>query len=439
MTGKPDADAVDERHADVVIIGGGIVGSAAAYECAKAGMAVVLVEKGRIAGEQSSRNLGFVRQQGRDPFELPLMRACMILWPGLEAELGADLHFRQRGNIALAGSEETVARYAAWLPEAKAAGIESRLLSAAEAAALLPGFAGRILGALYTAGDGQAEPGLVAPAYAAAAERRGTVIMTGCAARALLTEGGRAAGVVTENGIVRAPVVVCAAGAWASLFLGNHGLRLPQIGIELAALRTRPTILPEIPAVYSPTVAFRRDEAGRLIGAVGTDYTYHLRPETFRFAREFAPLYRKSWRSARIRLGRPFLDGLRVPRRWAADRPTPFEAERVVDPAPDRGEMARLLEAIRVQFPQLGTLSAEASWAGRIDMTPDLLPVIGPVAALPGLIVATGFSSHGFAMGPIVGRLLAELAAGAAPSHDLAAFRFERFAEGASLGPRNAV
>ncbi|MDA0704296.1 MAG: FAD-binding oxidoreductase [Proteobacteria bacterium] len=430
---------MDQRHTDIVIIGGGITGCAAAHACAGAGMDTVLVEKGRIAGEQSSRNLGFVRQQGRDPFELPLMRACIPLWQGLEAELGADLGWRQRGNIALAGSEATLARFAAWLPEAKAAGIESRVLSAAEAAALLPGFEGHIHGALYTPSDGQAEPRLVAPAYARAAEKRGAEIRAGCAVRSLMVEGGRVAGVVTESGVLRAPIVVCAAGAWSSLFLGNHGLRLPQIGIDLAAVRTRPTNLPEIPALYSPTVAFRRDEAGRLIGAVGTDYTYHLRPETLRFAREFMPLYRKSWRGARIRLGRPFLESLKQPRRWPADRPSPFEAERVVDPTPDRAESLRLLDGIRAQFPQLGELSIESSWAGRIDMTPDLLPVIGPVAALPGLILATGFSSHGFAMGPIVGKLIAELAGGSEPSLDLSPFRFERFAEGTSLGPRNTV
>ncbi|MBT5415583.1 MAG: FAD-binding oxidoreductase, partial [Rhodospirillaceae bacterium] len=418
---------------------GGIVGCAAAYEAARAGMKTVLVEKGRIGGEQSSRNLGFVRQQGRDPFELPLMRACMDLWKGLEAELGADLGWRQGGNIALAGTDEAMARFAAWLPDATAAGIDSRLLNPAEAAALLPGFEGRTHGALYTPSDGQAEPDLVAPAFAEAARKRGAEILTGCAVRALAIEGGRVAGVVTERGILRAPIVICAAGAWSSLFLGNHGLRLPQIGIELAAVRTRPTNLSEIPALYSPAVAFRRDSAGRLIGAVGTDYTYHLRPETLRFAREFAPLYRKSWRGARIRLGRPFLESLKQPRRWSADRPSPFEAERVLDPTPDRAESLRLLDGIRAQFPQLGALSIESSWAGRIDMTPDLIPVIGPVAALPGLLVASGFSSHGFAMGPIVGKLLAELAGGGEPSLDLSAFRFERFAEGASLGPRNAM
>jgi len=145
---------MNRPRADIVIMGGGITGCAAAHACAGAGMDTVLVEKGRIAGEQSSRNLGFARQQGRDPFELPLMRACIPLWQGLEPELGADLGWRQRGNTALAGSETTLARFAAWLPEAEAAGIDSRVLSVTKAAALLPGFEGRIHGALYTPSDG---------------------------------------------------------------------------------------------------------------------------------------------------------------------------------------------------------------------------------------------------------------------------------------------
>ena len=151
------------------------------------------------------------------------------------------------------------------------------------------------------------------------------------------------------------------------------------------------------------------------------------------------PLYRKSWRGARIRLGRPFLESLKQPRRWATDRPTPFEAKRVVNPIPDHAESLRLLDGIHAQFPQLGELSIKSSGAGRIDMTPDLLPVIGPVAARPGLILATGFSSHGFAMGPVVGKLIAELAGGGRPSLNLSPFRFERFAEGTGLGPRNTV
>ena len=146
-----------QRTYDVAVIGGGIAGCASAYYLARRGLSVILLEKGEIAGEQSGRNWGFVRQQGRDPREIPLMIECNRLWRGLSEDLEADLEWRQGGLLYLAESEERLAGYEAWLRHARDYQLDSRLLGAREATAMLPGIDGTWAGAIHTPSDGQAD------------------------------------------------------------------------------------------------------------------------------------------------------------------------------------------------------------------------------------------------------------------------------------------
>ncbi|MGH7357460.1 MAG: NAD(P)/FAD-dependent oxidoreductase, partial [Candidatus Rokuibacteriota bacterium] len=140
------------------MIGGGIVGCAVAYQLARRGVRVVLAERTAIAWEQSGRNWGFVRQQGRDPAEVPLMMEANRLWQGLEAELGADVEWIQGGDLALAATPERLALMEGWLDTARQFGLDTRVLGPGELARLVPRLAGRWLGGLYTPGDGHAEP-----------------------------------------------------------------------------------------------------------------------------------------------------------------------------------------------------------------------------------------------------------------------------------------
>src|SRR5258708_31521163 len=178
------------RSCDVLIVGGGIVGVSAAYHLARKGLSVVLGEKGRIAGEQSGRNWGWVRQQGRDARELPLMIHSMQIWRGLAAELGEDLGFTQGGCLYLAESPAELAHFEAWLATAAHHQLGSRLLSAAQVGSVLDAPQARWLGALHPPSDGRAEPNQVAPAPARGAARTRTPNSPPCPVRGVATRPG---------------------------------------------------------------------------------------------------------------------------------------------------------------------------------------------------------------------------------------------------------
>ena len=132
----------------------------------------------------------------------------------------------------------------------------------------------------------------------------------------------------------------------------------------------------------------------------------------------------------KLRIGRPFLDELTTSVSWTVDRPTPFERTRVLDPSPDDALLDQVLRDAVELFPQLREVRPVERWAGMIDVTPDEIPVLGPVDGLPGLFIATGFSGHGFGIGPAAGYVTAQLAMGQTPLVDLHPFRFARFREG---------
>lgn len=423
--------------ADAVVIGGGIVGVFAGWELVRRGWRVVLCEKGRIAGEQSGRNWGWIRAQGRDPAELPLMMEARADWAGLAARLGPGLGWARAGVTYLAQGPADLARHEAWLPHARAHGLDTRMLGAAELQAMFPGLrAGTWVGGLHTASDARAEPFAALPLIARAAAAEGLAIREGCAVRALDRQAGRVAGVVTESGRIRAPVVVLAGGAWSGLFLRAHGIGLPQLSVLSSAFAT-----PPLPGLHRGAAADRdfalrlRADGGYTV-APGSAHGALVGPDAIRHARPFWQLLRGNWRHTRLGLPpRGFPDAWTTPRRWDADRPGPFEALRILDPAPDTRALAAAAAAFARAFPGTGRPAAARAWAGMIDMLPDVVPVIDHVAALPGLVLGTGFSGHGFGIGPAAGRVLARLAAGEAPGHDLHRFRLTRFADGSRLVP----
>jgi glycine/D-amino acid oxidase-like deaminating enzyme len=425
--------------ADVVIIGGGIVGVSTAWFLARLGVSVALFEKGRIAGEQSGRNWGWVRQQGRSPVELPLMMQSLRLWQGLAAELGEDLGFRQGGSLYLAETPAELDELAEWLPVAREHGLDTRMLGAADLESVLRTDGVRWAGAMYTASDGRAEPNRASVAIARGAERAGARIVTSCAVRGIERAAGEVAGVVTEHGAVATRAVVCAGGAWTRLFCGSLGISVPQLTVLGSVARTAPADQLLAGEAWSPRVAIRRRADGGYTVAHGGSFLHALTPASLRFARKFLPALRQGRRSTRVAIGLEFLRALATPARWRLDGPSPFEQERVLAPAPEPRVLGQAAAALRRWFPAIASAPFVETWGGMIETSPDVLPIVSRVDALAGLHVATGFSGHGFGIGPGAGKLVAELVTGAADAGDVSAFRLSRFFDGSPIRPGPAV
>lgn len=425
------------QAADVVIIGGGIAGVATALYLAQAGEKVVLCEKGRIAAEQSSRNWGWVRQQGRDPAELPIMIEALRLWQVLDQQLGPAVSLRRTGTTYLANDAADMENFAAWLPHAQAHGLDTRLMSQAELSAMLPNSAGWV-GALTTPGDARAEPWTAVPAIAGLAAGSGVTICENCAVRGVQISAGRVTGVVTEQGEIRAERVLLAGGAWSSLFAANAGLGFPQLSVRATVAATAPMPEFHLGNAADQGFAFRRRADGGYTLAPGIGHDFWIGPAAFRHLRAFLPQVRRDLSHTRLAPAAPqgYPDAWRTPRRWALDGTSPFERMRVLDPPPNLRRIDKRCDAFAAAFPALGRPQIARAWAGMIDVTPDQVPILDE-SPLPGLFVATGLSGHGFGIGPGVGRVMADLMRGRAPGHDLTRFRFGRFRDGSAieLGP----
>jgi glycine/D-amino acid oxidase-like deaminating enzyme len=427
------------RDADVVVVGAGIIGCASAYYLARRGVRVVVVERGAVPGEQSRKNWGFVRQQGRDPSEMPLVMEANRMWRGLERELGADLEWVAGGNLALAADEARMARFEAWLPVAREFGLETRLLRTRDLTAVVPGLAGAWAGGMHTPGDGHADPEKATDAFARAARAHGATLHVGCAVQSVTTRAGAISGVITERGEVRAPWVVCAAGAWSSRLVRTLDVPLPQRWVRGTVARTTPAPAVSACAVWGPGVAFRQRRDGAFTIAAGGALDHDVTLDSLRQLRFFLPNFWKNKALFRFHVGRPLLASLAAALPGSAARRQPLVWDRDLEPRPNAVKVQRSLAELQRVLPALPPLGIARSWAGYIDAAPDLVPVLGEVAQRKGLLLATGFSGHGFAMGPIAGRLVSEMILDGKPSLDLTAFRVSRFEEGAIGRPRNVL
>ncbi len=426
-------------RADVVVIGAGVIGVCTAYQLALSGLKVVLCEKGLVAGEQSSRNWGWIRQLGRDADELPIMMESIRLWEQMRQEIGEDVGFRQHGIIYLASTQKKLAARESWMRIAKAHDLDTRMITGAGVEKQINGASKQWCGGIYTPNDGRAEPWIAVPAIARAAQRHGVVIKEHCAVRHIDTQNGSINRVVTEHGPVQCDAAVLATGAWSSLFASNLGLYLPQLTVRSTVVATTP-----VPDFYTGNaadeeIAFRRREDGGYTLAL-SDLTEHfIGRDSLRYLKSFMPAFVDDWRS--FTFGLPpagFPDGWRTTRRWTADDTTPFERNRILNPQPRKSAVSLLIKRFEQRFGHLPGLAAAHSWAGMIDTMPDVVPVIDHAPGYNGLLIATGFSGHGFGIGPAAGKLVSDLVQGRPVAYNLHRFRYSRFTDGSGidLGPK---
>lgn len=351
----------------IVIVGGGLMGLSAAFHLRRADGArpVTVLERARIGSAASGASAAGVRVMGRDAAERRLALASLARWPGLDRELEGATGYRRGGGLRVALDPGAWGAAQGWAAEQRADGVPVEVVDATAARRLAPGVAPGTLGGVYCPIDGQAGAMATVQAFATAARRLGARIEEGVGARAILAERGRVVAVERTDGVRQScDVAIVAAGVWTASLLAGLGVRVPLETRALQMLRTEPA-----PGALEPVVSC------------------FDRPLSFKQLADGAYLVGGGW-PARI-----------------ADRET--NRWEVLDDS-----VQGSLEAAREVFPPVAGCALAESWAGLEAFTPDELPLLGPLSGIDGLLVAAGFSGHGFALSPIVGDVLARLALG---------------------------
>jgi glycine/D-amino acid oxidase-like deaminating enzyme len=353
------------------------------------------------------------------------------LWERFARESGEDTGFRRCGLLYLSDDEAELSRWASWGDFAKTAGVTTYMLDSQQASRRGEATGRAWKGGVFSPSDGTADPGKAAPAVASALVKLGGSVTQHCAARGIELEGGRVVGVVTEAGVIKTRTVVLAGGAWASSFCRQLGIRFPQASIRQSILSVSPVQGRMPDALFTSGISITRRSDGGYALAISGRARVDMTPQFLRFAPHFVPMFARRWRS----LLPGGLEGIRggheTLKRWRLDAPTPMERVRILDPKPDRATVTETHRRAVELLPELRGARIAHAWAGFVDSTPDGVPAIGEVPGVPGLILAAGFSGHGFGISPGAGHLIADLATGAEPIVDPVPYRPSRFAASA--------
>ncbi len=365
--------------ADVVVIGGGITGGACAYYLARAGVKVILFEKGEIASGASGGSAGGVRQQNRHAAELPIAMLANPLWKTLEQELETDIEYRRGGHFNLAEREEQLEGVEASVRDQRARGLDIRMVSGKELRDMVPSVAPHMIAGSYTPGDGYANPMLASKAFAGAARKRGARVFTNTPVARIRREGHRVIGVESTQGPVSSRWVINAAGVWGAGLSASMGIDLP-----IRPKAHQMMVTERAPAMLTPVVT-----------CVGRGLSLKQMPQG-----QFV-----------IGGGWPGIVDMATDRGWPKIGSPNGSAEQVTAVLP----ATRDLLLIRV-------------WDSLEAHAPDVIPILGPVDGVEGYLLAVGFSGHGFALAPGVGTLFTELITAGRTSLPLDALNLRRFA-----------
>jgi glycine/D-amino acid oxidase-like deaminating enzyme len=437
---KVRSDAALPGQAGAVVIGAGIIGIATALELRERGVDVVVVEKGEVAAEQSSRNWGWCRQMGRDPREIPLVQESLRLWRTMNQRVESETGFRQCGILYLSETQAQLAKDESWHQNhAIPNGLMTKMVTPQEIAGLVPGGTANWAGGMYTLNDCRAEPFIAVPAMARHLQKIGGRVFTQCAARGIETSTGRVSSVVTEKGAIATDAVILAGGYWSTRFLANHGLRFPQLGVVNSVMRTAPLDATIERTFAGGGFAVRKRMDGGYTLAHSHLSVAEITPAHFKYFFDFLPTLRHEKQGLRLRIGKRFLAEASLKRRWKLDESSPFELVRILDPEPVNDILAEVSAKLQAAYPAFKNAPIVERWAGMIDATPDAVPVIAPIQSQPGLFLASGFSGHGFGIGPGAGKLMADIVMGATPCVDPTPFRYERFIDGTKPRPQSGL
>ena len=369
--------------ADVIVVGGGIIGCATAYNLAKKGSSVIVLEAQDMIGNGgSTRNGGGVRQSGRDPRELPLaMYAVKHLWPTLSEELDCDVEYHQAGNLRLGKTEHHLEILQGLTDRATALGLDVKMISGDEVRAINPYLSDEVIGASWCPTDGHANPLRATMGFYRAARKLGVRFYTGQPVVELRKVRGRLRRVITATDVFEADRVVVAAGFASRKILNTVDIDVPVNELLIEALVTEAE-----PPMFE-----------QMLGTADADFYGHQTDHgSFVFGGES---------------GYEDYNGAMDEERAAVSS--------ITAPAECR--------AILRWIPKLADAKIVRTWAGYEDTCADGVPILSKVEEVPGLIVACGFTGHGFGISPVVGLLLSELARDEEPTLDLSAFRYDRF------------
>jgi glycine/D-amino acid oxidase-like deaminating enzyme len=229
--------------------------------------------------------------------------------------------------------------------------------------------------------------------------------------------------------------VVLAGGAWSRRFCHNLGIPLPQLSVVNSVMRTEPIDTGLTRSCSGGKFAFRKRTDGGFTIAHRHLSVADIMPDSFRLFFDFLPLLKMDFGGVRLRLGKRFIEEARLKRRWALDEVSPFEQVRILDPEPVQSILDEAGDSLKAYFPAFRGMKIAERWAGCIDATPDTVPIMSACDRLPGFYLATGFSGHGFGLGPGAGKLMAQLVTGEDACVDPAPFRYSRFFDGSKPRP----
>jgi sarcosine oxidase, subunit beta len=378
------------KSADVVVIGGGVIGTSVAFHLAEAGADVCLVERGELAGGSTSRAAGGIRAQFSDPLNIAIGLRSIEAFERFADRPGGEIDLHQVGYLFLLDREEDAVAFEERVALQNELGVPSRLLAPEEAADLCPiACLDGVLAASYCPIDGHASPEAVVQGYAAAARSHGAAILTRCTVTGIDARDGAIEAVTTERGRIETGVAVCAAGAWSPEVARAVGIELPVEPVLREVGFTGPAHgLPDrIPLTidFSTGFYFHREGPGLLFGMADPD-----QPSGF-------------------------------------DAPTdPLWLERIMDVAERR-------------LPALLDMGIAGGWKGYYEVTPDHNALVGEAGATARFLYATGFSGHGFLQGPAVGEIVRDLVLEREPFVDVAPLAVERFAHATPRPERNVI